>query len=165
MGADIYLRSVSDAVRAEWQPKFSAAVAARDAKYRENDLRCPEDDPLQVEVTRCYDKLFSEGYFRDSYNSTSLFHLLGLSWWREDGIDSQGHMHPPAMLALIAKLESKTITDEMMSEWARHADAKIEPEGDNSIASWKKMFVDKQTRLIALLKRAVELNEPLYCSV
>lgn len=166
MGADIYLRSVNDKARAEWEPRFKAAVAARDAKYRDKGLPVPEGDPLQQAVEEAYDKMNGEGYFRDSYNSTSLFWLLDFSWWSFDGYDKTGHMPVPAMKRLLAAIENKPITDEMMQRWhVKNAGrAKID-DGENSVEAWKEMFVAKRERLMALLRQAIELNEPLYCSV
>ena len=50
MGADVYLRSKSDAARAKYEPLFNEAG------------------------------MYSKGYFRDNYNPYGLFAQLGLSW-------------------------------------------------------------------------------------
>lgn len=161
MGADIYLRSKSEACRAEWEPKFYAAVEARNA--------CPEGperERLQEEVSAAYDAMYSQGYFRDSYNSTSLFWLLGLSWWENDYMSPGGKMKLRGMRKLLAKLEGTTITDGMMRQWqTKNEDrAVIKPYGQNSLSAWKAMFERKQLDLINLLKEAIELKEPLDCS-
>lgn len=164
MGADIYLRSRSNAAHAEWEPKFEAAVAARNAKYP-SGVTMPEDAPEQKAVSEAYEGMYSAGYFRDSYNATSLFWLLGLSWWDNDFI-SDGKMKVRGMTRLRAVLDEHPITDALMLEWAdkNAGDATIEPTGDNSLAGWKAMFTHKREKLIALLDEAIALKEPLECS-
>lgn len=152
MGADIYLKSISDKAKAEHQPMFNAACRRREAATTEDERKA-----IQAEVERHYDAMYpDDGYFRDSYNRTSLFWLYGLSWWQSP-IDSSGHLPID---------EAKTLRDKLVTtEFPR---SKIESEFKNSddpVDSWVEMFTNKRTRLIALLDKSIELNEPLYCSV
>lgn len=54
--------------RARWEPMFDEAAKVRDilakgtAEYRQ----------AQKEVERCYDEMYSQGYFRYSYNDWNL---------------------------------------------------------------------------------------------
>jgi len=43
-------------------------------------------DKAQHQVERYYAKMYERGYFRDSYNRTSLLWLFGLSWWLHIGL-------------------------------------------------------------------------------
>lgn len=174
MGADIYLRSVSDKLQAEWKPKFDAAVEARNKKYLQG-MKMPEDCPEQEAVNHAYNMMYSEGYFRDSYNSTSLFHLLGLSWWHiadakageNHLINAKGQMPPRSCKKLIELLRRKPITPETMEAWGieNAGRAIIEAEGENSLEGWRVFFWDKREALIKLCEQAIALKEPLDCSV
>lgn len=171
MGADIYLNSVYDPHHASCQPAFKRAVAARDAKYPRDSVM-PEDCPEQKAVTAAYDDMLSRGYFRDSYNATSLFGFLGLSWWASAdpdtypwSIDGEGHMSVPSMRALKARLEQQgEVTCQQMQEWAAIERHITIDDDKNSLTSWGRMFERKRRKLIHLLGEAITLNEPLYCS-
>lgn len=61
MGADIYLTSVNEKARQEWEPRFQAAVAKRDA-YMGADPHIKA--ALQKPVEQAYEGMFGEGYFQ-----------------------------------------------------------------------------------------------------
>jgi hypothetical protein len=165
MGADIYLNSRFEPNKAAAQADFEAAVALRDAKYPRGST-LPQDCAEQKAVDEAYERMYSVGYFRDSYNSTSLFWLLGLSWWQNDFIGARGKMGVRGMRKLRSLLLSPEgqITDERMARFCRKSSATID-DADNSPAAWRAMFERKRERLIALLSEAIELREPLECSV
>lgn len=78
MGADLYVKGY-EKHRAACGPKWEAAIERRNALPPG-----PEHDKAQAEVEELFDAMHSpEWYFRDSYNSTSLFWRLGLSWWKD----------------------------------------------------------------------------------
>ena len=171
MGADIYLRSVNGLAKAEWQPKFHAAVALRDARYP----RGGEGTPEQPAVDEAYEAMYASGYFRDSYNATALLGLLGMSWWAaargpdEQGweIDENREMPIESMRAFRNALLAREVTDADMVAWEteNRSRATIEPTGENGVAGWRAWFEGQRLRLIALLEQAIALGEPLYCSV
>lgn len=168
MGADIYLKSVNERCMAEWKPKFEQAAAVRNAKYPQQG-NGPEYDALQAAVSEVYDGMYSEGYFRDSYNATSLFGVLGLSWWQSCGegeLIEDGYMQPAKCAELLKTLDATPVTPTLMRGWkSRNSGYATIDDGDNSVESWRQMFERKRETLMSLLKQAIELNEPLYCSV
>ncbi len=170
MGADIYLTSVNDKAKAEWEPRFQAAVKARDT-YRGADPAIKA--MLQKPVEEAYEGMYREGYFRDSYNCTSLFWLLGLSWWEivEKGELKKrpGYLSLKAAKALLYRLQTELkVTDERFAEWekkqrARYGASFKSEEGHPD--KWKAMFREKHADLCALLRLSLKLREPLRCSV
>jgi hypothetical protein len=168
MGADIYLETVNSKARDEWEPRFRAAVAKRDA-YRGTDPAIRER--LQKPVDEAYEGMFGKGYFRDSYNPTSLFWLLGLSWWEDVPMLKKrpGYLGMKAAKALLQKLETDLqVTDERFAEWEKTQRARgdtVFDDKDDSPEAWKAMFLRKHADLCALLRQSIEIGEPLRCSV
>lgn len=160
MGADIYLRSVHTPNNKKYSGRFYAWVKKREkAKEAGNEA---EAKRCQERVSYFFEKMDEVGYFRDSYNGTSLFQRLGLSWW---GLtyDADGNLPVAEMVILRAKiLETplKPITKEELLAKGCSVD-----EGDNSPEAWQKMFDDKRERFLKMLDQGIELGEPLYCSV
>jgi hypothetical protein len=157
MGADLYIHKVRKPVKAEWQPKFDAAVAQRNAA---------QDDAAKAEaqklVDEAYDKLWGgDGYFRDSYNGTSVLWRLGLSWWQDMKPDIDPESNPDgnnvsvdacrAFLAkvLAAEMKPATRADLLANNCAVD-------DGECSVESWNKFYREKRDRLIAFLERAIE---------
>ena len=66
MGADLYRRDLSDPLREKFDPLFRAACQKRDELQAKGDT--VGADAAQKEVEKHYSAMFSEGYFRDSYN-------------------------------------------------------------------------------------------------
>jgi hypothetical protein len=77
MGADLYIEDIHIPLLKRYEPLFEAAVRRRDQCQPGSQ----EAAAAQAEVIKYYDLMFSAGYFRDSYNATSVLWRLGLSWW------------------------------------------------------------------------------------
>lgn len=153
MGADIYLDSVCKPAREAAEPLFHAAV-----KLRNENTDPAKGDELQAEVTKHYDAMYPEGgYFRDSYNTTSLFGAIGLSWWQLE-YDDNGCLAIDKAKDLLSKIESVDITPELLENQIKQF-RKDTPEG---VLAY---FKGKQEQLCAMLRKSIELNEPLLCSV
>ena len=79
MGADLYLRPVFEPNRKKWEGKFNETIKKRDA--------CEKGalawNRYQQEAHECFNQMYAEGYFRDSYNSSNLLWKFGLSWWTD----------------------------------------------------------------------------------
>lgn len=167
MGADIYLKSIYNEGREAKELLFKQAADKRDRLdklYGRNDSRTVA---AQKEVNETYEALFANGYFRDSYNSTSLFWLLGLSWWQlgDELLDEDRNLPIENAKVLLARLESTPVTDENFANWekARREDGwKFE---DNSPAEWRKSFEEKHADLCNLLRASIQYGEPLFWSV
>lgn len=182
MGADLYIRSLHDAAEAQYKPIFGAAVKARDEYAEANKATLkhdretgaildPEYDKLQAVVHEAYENMYEKngGYFRDSYNTTSLFWMIGLSWWKNDYIEDapDEEAYPTISVAQAARLleevETKEITPTMVAAMLEKEKERV---GDpNDLSGWTTYFQEKRERFIAFLKRAIALNEPIQASV
>lgn len=156
MGADIYLSSVHDKNKEKYQPLIDTAFAERDKReYKSDEWKKYDEEGWEL-----YAKMEDGCYFRDSYNSSSLFWLFGLSWWAFEGYDDENNMKIEA-----AKELRKTLVDGDIVALVR---AKRDREkfypGDTE-EDVVKYFTEKRDDLVALLDKSIELNEPLYCSV
>lgn len=158
MGADLYIKPISNKHKAEWRPKFDEAVALRDAAQDE-----VAREAAQKLVSEAYDKMYADdGYFRDSYNGTSVLNRLGLSWWQDMEYDldsekdpNEHNVSPDACRRFLAKVKAAELQPATRAELEdRHC--KVENEGDNSVDGWNKYFTEKRQRLIAFLERAIE---------
>lgn len=157
MGADIYLKKVYDANHDLYYPKFTAEAELRDQARARGDLEAAEKH--QVEVSRLYDLLQARGYFRDSYNDSSLIWLLDMSWWGsfEQWFDEEGDLPPenmPEVIALIDKQFTTVFAGNFAAKFGEH------PDRDR----WLEYFKGKYERFTALVREAIELNEPLHFS-
>lgn len=176
MGADLYIRSLSDAADAAYRPMFEAAVSMRDiAAENAKNADTPESKDayerlqklLQEQVTKAYDAMFEhDGYFRDSYNSTGVLQYMGLSWWAdvvplcEDGILPilKARVLRQMIMGTSLQVPSK---QELIARRASIDDA--DPENDYN--SWVKYFTEKREKLIAFLDRAIQRNESIDASL
>lgn len=161
MGADLYIDSVFMKQRAEWKPKFDAALKAREEFQKANpvhdwtltdELAIPEAllaewDQLDNAVAEAYEGMNKKGYFRDSYNASSLLWKLGLSWWGSfDGLtlhtDDGGTVLPVANIPTVIRMvESAELRDVCADD--------------------VEYFTEKRKRLVAFLNEALALNAPI----
>jgi hypothetical protein len=158
MGADVYLQSVSNKCREEWEPKFKHAVAARDRHPRGSKTA----DKLQEKVMEAYNKMFGEGYFRDSYNSYGLFaNLKDMSWWRDviPMLDDNGYLPIAKAMKLKAMVENAPLDLTRSQEVASQQNDK-EPEG-----GWEQLYENHRKELLDILQQSIDTNEPLYMSL
>jgi len=170
MGADIYLNSVHEKHTAKWRPIFDEAVRVRDTKFpKGSDPKAVEASAEQAAVEKAFEQLNAEGYFRDSYNCTSLFHLYDLSWWQSGYIDQETCEMPVAKMKELRDFLIDNPVEPRMAVWVTKQQAdRFGPDftkDGNSPKDWEEMFVEKRANLIALLTQAIDLDEPLYCSV
>lgn len=184
MGADIFLKSVSDGVMSEWKPVFEAAVKARnlletqltvagiEIEYDPTDtlklISPPDYVEAQEKVDEAYTKMYGVGYFRDSYNVWSLFWLLGLSWWKDvgDRLDDKGNLGADGLAVLKAELEKRQVPDEDgLKAYFQEKKRSLDADGGNSPKKLREYYEGERQALLALVTQAQELGEPLYCSV
>ena len=114
--------------------------------------------------------MYSErGYFRDSYISSSLFALLGLSWWqladelcRE--IDGRTVLPIDGARSLLVRLEALPVTDDRFAYWKAARSVQgwtFRGENSSTAAEWKRDFVERREQLLTMLRTSIYLNEPL----
>lgn len=158
MGADLYIDSISDGLKKKYEPMFNRFVKLRNEADKQGIKSL--SDKYQEKVEKYYDLMYSEGYFRDSYNFTSVLNQLGLSWWRDISpkLDDKGFMSIPKIKWLLTKIktqELKILSPEVIK--AGYAEGTVE--------EWQKFFTEKRVRLIQFLEKAIELKEPIRMSV
>jgi hypothetical protein len=169
MGADLYIKNIRDPIKAVWQPKMDEALALRDAA---------QDDVARTAAQKLVDEAYEhiwggDGYFRDSYNGTSILGRLGLSWWRDLEYDvaydkasgsypGGNNISAEACKRFLDKVraagEPGVATESELQ--SRHCAV---DDGENNVESWNKYFREKHTRLLAFLERAIE-NGGMYAS-
>ena len=123
---------------------------------------------FQQEVHRCYGKMNEVGYFRDSYNGTSVMWQLGLSWWTDIGKltskyamgDEEGHTSIEGVKAIRELVAAKQITVLDMAKLENCSDTDTE----KGRATWLAYFQKKHKRLIAFFDKAIKLNKPIRFS-
>ncbi len=103
-----------------------------------------------------------EGYYRDSYNNTNLLWQYDLSYWTDVGalLDKDNFMSVANIkyfLALIAENE--------LPNPPKLDDGAVVDDDENSLEAWYNYFVEKKQKLMDFLLKAIELNEPIYCSI
>ncbi len=164
MGADLYIKKLYKPNVEKYEPVFNEAVARRNAlKVKEGD---PKYDAAQREVSKAYAKMYSQGYFRDPYNGSGLFSWLVLSWWQDVSnklTDSDGVMsveNAKKLLEKVRKAKMRPVTAETLKEARCEVD-----DGENSPASWQKSILEHRMELEKFLETAIELNEPIDCSL
>lgn len=168
MGADLYIRSITNAAEKKHRPLFDAAVAEREKAKQRGDSAAAE--AAQVAVEAAYDGMHPEdGYFRDSYNCTSILGQIGLSWWQDviPLCTKSGHLRGENLRKLIAEIEARPVPP---AEDLDLTNGKVEPAGENSREEWRKMFVEKRERLLRFLRSADNGNgnikrAGIYCSL
>jgi hypothetical protein len=106
-----------------------------------------------------------EGYFRDSYNGTAIAWQLGFSWWSDivPKLDEEGILPPAEVYALLCHCEDTTVPT-ITAQWLTDNHCTVDDD-ENSPEAWQKMFEDKRERFIAFLRRSLERELPLHCSL
>lgn len=172
MGADLYIPAMKTEFVKRAKTYFDRAVQKRDSCPRGS----PESEAAQKAVEYWYNRMMpSTYYFRDSYNSTSLFHQLGLSWWRDVGalIDEAGKLGvanedinlPPAFVSkLLSLVKSKGISSIKVSRETLGKYCTID-DGENSIKSWQEYFEKKYYQFVRFLTLAAKNNYGVYASI
>ena len=185
MGADLYIESINKKHREKYNPAFQAAVRARDVLTMgtshgellyESIVSSPGYKEAQKKVDDTFNELMeSDGYFRDSYNNSSLMWVLGLSWWRmrDDGSELEftedGNLTPKGAKTLLEEVKKRPVParPELRAFFERKNEEgpwgiKLDNDEDKE---WHKYFVEKHNKFCAFLERAIDLNEDIVFSV
>jgi hypothetical protein len=161
MGADLYIKSIQKKTEEKFKPKFDAACLKRDKLVRGT----PAYNTAQKSVSRYYDKMYADGYFRDSYNGSGIAGRLNFSWWNYVGplLDKEGFMSVENMKAFLARIEATNL--ELPTEKELRENHCTVDKGQNSLAKWHENYVNRKAELVKFLQKAIKLNEPIYCSI
>jgi hypothetical protein len=156
MGADLYIKSVTNKARKDNENTFNQAVKDRDATQ---DLE--EQNHLQQEVDKYYDAMYPEGYyFRDPYNYGNVLWQMNLSWWGDVGklLTKSGYMSVTNV-----KKFKQMIVDRPISLTHQIKN----PEGLHGTENpeWVTYFIKHREELLKFLDNAIERNEKIHCSI
>lgn len=168
---DAYSKGIPDAVRQYVMAEDFGHVDKLPAAFANAKENFPTEyakyKELQGKVQEYADKMDEVGYFRDSYNGSSLFWKLGLSWWamanvggtntKVQLINSRGYITPKKAVMLLALVEALPITigEEEVKEWAP----------GTTREDLVKYFTEKKARFITFIKFAIEKKASIYASV
>ena len=176
MGADIYLQSV-------WKPLMSPSLPPK-----------IETADLEAAINLQFDHMGSSGgYFRNGYNSGDIMWAMGLSWHDTVGsmLDERGCLPIERARELIAMIEARPLTRErvaahvfvnktdgvephpfngqlMQSMHEAVAEATgqtLPPKAPPDIDHLFRFLNTRRNQLLEILRKSIELNEPLLCSL
>lgn len=154
MGADVYLNSVHKPAYDKFEPIFREAVRLRRA-YKGTDTA--KSKRLQAAVDKAYDGMYGSGYFRDNYNGYGLFAQLGLSWWR----DVVPMLMDGQLPVECARSLRQRVADAPLDLTSAREVAKRQGDPEPTTAEYEEW----RGRLLAILDRSIELEEPLEMSL
>jgi hypothetical protein len=168
MGADLYIRKLYEPNRAKYEPLFDKWVKKRDEAKTEK-----EKEKARAKTDLYYEKMYSDGYFRDSYNCTSLMWQYDLSWWSDMGNGVRikgGEMAPGACKKLLTDLDARKSVFEanlalLAAGKARHFDYADDYKTKEGRQRWVAFFIQKDEQFKKFLRKAIELNSPIDCSI
>ena len=157
MGADLYIKSIFEENYGKHYAEFVKACAERDFANQNHDVT--KQKAAQKKVDRIFNKMYSKGYFRDSYNGTCLLSVLGISYWNDVDkmLDKYGYLSPENAKILADRIKSipvPTITEDWMKEY-------------NCIGTpeeWQDYFEKKKKTFLTFLNKAIKLEEDIECS-
>jgi hypothetical protein len=172
MGADIYLNSKFEKNYEEVQKEIDELEALFKSTHKQTllDVADGKEDKL-FELTRpLLDKQYSVGYFRDSYNSSSLLSQLGLSWSSDiiSKLNEESYLSVEDCKWFLYEINNRRIGESPIEEPVMSSlfNALGLEKSDVELDAEKiEYFVKKKSMLVNLLLDAIELNEPLYCSI
>ena len=160
MEADIYLRSIAtDKVQ---QDVVTATVGTNPhVGEREGAER----------LNAYYEQLAETGgYFRDPYNESSMLHAIGMDWSRDVTplLNEKAELSIEGARHLLVEIEARPISLGMVEDVLRRegfSTHKIPGRAGLDAEGFAKHLNKRRDRLMALLRRSIELNEPLECSL
>lgn len=164
MGADLYLNSVYEKQTELYKSKFYAAAELRDSLPEG-----AERDKAHEQVLEFYALWNEKGYYRDSYNDSSLLNKLGLSWWQDvvPLLDDEGGLpiKEAEKLLIVIGERMQTLYPEQFNRFCADNFPPSTPNRDDEIAAWDKYFKGKFEKLTSMMRLSIELSEPIYCSL
>lgn len=158
MGADLYIRVLSKECHRRNHRNFKRWVAKRDKAQDDTRKKFCQD-----KVELYHEKMYERGYFRDSYNSTSLMWRLGLSWWEDIAkmLDKEGNLtleKAQELRNIVAGLPVKYATLKELKEGHCNVDS------PNAEKEWNDYYNKKKQSFLDFLDEAIRLRQPIYCS-
>jgi len=186
MGADLYIPSLHKICEKKFKTPFQQAVWVRDAVHLlatvnktvnidGKDVKLKKiNERAQALVTFLYDQMYSEGYFRDSYNDNNLLAILGASYWVDMAklVDKKGLMQPAQIREFINWLEAHKVPEVAWfeGEWSHTTADALNESRQRWLKEWgaekvRAQFDAHRTSMLAFFNKALELNEAVKCSL
>jgi hypothetical protein len=108
--------------------------------------------------------MYEHGYFRDSYNSTSVMQRLGLSWWADISkmCDKDGNLSVEKSIELKAIVEKRPV--KLVSDVKELKDMNCNVDGPDPVGEWNQYWIKKKQNFLDFLDEAIRLHQPIYCS-
>lgn len=162
MGADLYIKTVHDPLLEKYQPLFDKAVRHRGTLPKDSK----EHEAAQREVDKYYELMYSEGYFRDSYNATNMLWTLGLSWWRD--VVPLLNEHRELTGENLRRFRDRVAVAQQClptREKLEERGLRVNGHGENSVEACHQYFVEKRAELLMFLDTAIELETSIHCSL
>jgi hypothetical protein len=180
MGVDLYLNSI-------WEPWFEAHKSILRSQSR--NLKIETADDANRVAGAIFDSFrASGGYFRNGYNAGDVMWAMGLSWREDVGkiLDSEHRLSIDHARALITKIEVRPLTREriaqhifehMTSGVHEHpvagqtqklldaATGDTRPLAPPDLDEMSAFLCKRRDELLTILRKSVELGEPLVCSL
>lgn len=163
MGADLYIQKLFNPNREKYRPLIDAAVYVRDVTATTE----AEKKKAQEKVEKYFEKMYSQGYFRDSYNDSSFFWRLGLSWWNDviPMLNKKGDLtvtKAKKLRYIVTTTELKPVTkEEMLAKYPKD-EAEFT---DEWIKETNEYYLKKRDTFIEFLDTAIKAKLPIYCSL
>jgi len=155
MGADLYIQ----ANRAALNKKHSLLNRTPTAGSQAQASTSKPDDLYKEPV-------FSEAYFRDSYNLSSVLWTCGLSWWRDvlpllnDDLELTGKNLRRFRNQFASAEQHLPTAEELRAQGGHKKETSL-----NSLAKLHEYQVKKRQELLAFLDLAIEEGLPIICSL
>lgn len=171
MGADLYRKSISDAAEKKWDPVLHEAAKNRDERIQRlissgrTEVQARNEGMVkkyQKQVDEAYDNMHPEdGYFRDSYNVSSVLNRMDLSWWGNvvPMQDKNGCLSPKKLLQLVDMIEKAELKPLTQEEYEANFGK------EDTLESWNEYFQKKRDRLVKFLRTAALAGEKIHASL
>lgn len=168
MGADLYIESLFQKNNKKYNKLFHEATKKREALSNSTAfIKGVKDivkakEKAQKEVEKYYDLMYSKGYFRDSYNLTSVLWTFKMSWWNNPFI-KRNVISPANAKKFIEVLKTKKQIFPTEKELIENG-VNVKEKG-NGVKDWEKFYKAKSKSFIKFLEQAIKLNENIRASV
>jgi hypothetical protein len=171
MGADCYIQSIFDKNKKKYESQWDKAIKARN-KATESHVPQELMNVFDNRVEELWEKMYSEGYFRDSYNISCLFWHLGLSWWqlqlpfkKRESVGCRAKISKGLLSPKHAQILLEYVRQTPLPKFTKQY---LKDKGFKTKDTQKELqefFEKKKAEFEKFLERAIQLNEAIVCSV
>jgi len=109
-------------------------------------------------------------YFRDSYNPTNIWWVIGMSYWAEleeldkkRWLDNDGILKPEGVKYIYGKLQERELTDELIREHIEKHENRLEDPGNYE--EWSRYFKRRYREMMEFWEEAARQESSVVFSV